>query len=190
MSEAIVEFIPSDLNKMLVLDIGCAKGHLGYQIRTKKSGTLAVLGLDLWAPYIKEVRSFHLAYARIYDDLILGDARYMPFRDKVFNLLIASEILEHLPREDGFRLLKEMERICKDRIITSTPSKFFEQEELNDNPHQRHVSHWKEEDFVKSGYEVKVVYGKSLNLVEKIGLITRLSEPLGVILAWKTVQGV
>jgi len=190
MSEVVLEFIPSDLNRMLVLDVGCAKGYLGYQIRTKKSGNPTVLGLDLWVPYIKEVRSFHADYVRIYDDLIMADARYMPFRGQVFNLLIASELLEHLPREDGFRLLKEMERISKDRIITSTPSRFFEQEQLDNNPYQRHVSRWKEEDFVKSGYEVKVVYGKSLNLGEKIGLITRLSKPLGVILARKTMQGV
>jgi len=190
MSEAIVEFIPPDLNRTLILDVGCAKGYVGHQIRIKKMGDPIILGLDIWVPYIKHIKNVHVSYARIYNDLIIADAICMPFREHVFNLLIASELLEHLSREDGFRLLNELERICKNRIITSTPSRFFEQGEVDSNPYQRHLSLWKEEDLIKLGYEVKIIYVKQprvSEIVDKIRLFFRLPRSLGVMVAWKTL---
>lgn len=193
MSDAIMELIPSELNRVLILEVGCAKGYLGYRIRGEKTGDPTILGLDIWIPYIKDIKEFHFTYAHLYNDLIIADARYMPFRDHVFNLLIASEILEHLTRRDGFELLNELERICNNRIITSTPSRFIEQGEIDDNPYQRHISLWKEEDLIKLGYETKVVYPKlprALEIVDKIRrLIFQRSKPLGVIVAWKNGVG-
>lgn len=189
MSDVIMELVPADLNRKLILDIGCAKGYLGYRIRGEKTGDPIILGLDIWIPYIKHVKNFHSTYARIYNELIIADARYMPFRDHILNLLIASEILEHLTREDGFQLLNELERICNNRIITSTPSRFIEQGELDNNPYQRHISLWKKEDLINLGYETKVIYPKlpkTLEIVDQIKrLIFRLPKPLGVIVAWK-----
>lgn len=193
MSDVIMELVPSDLDRILILDIGCAKGYLGYRIRGEKTGDPIILGLDIWIPYIKDIKNFHFTYARIYNELIIADARYMPFRDHIFNILVASEILEHLTRGDGFKFLNELERICKKRIITSTPSRFIEQGEIDNNPYQRHISLWRKEDLIELGYEIRVVYPKlpkTLGVVDKVRrLVFRLPKPLGVIVAWKTRAG-
>lgn len=54
---------------------------------------------------------------------ILGDANKMPFKDKAFDFVIASHILEHMSNPEGF--LKELMRVGKAGYI-ETPNAIFE----------------------------------------------------------------
>lgn len=189
MFSATMELIPSEVDEKLILDVGCAKGYWGYEIKTKRIGTPIVLGLDLWVPYIQDTKMYMRSFAHIYHDLVLADGRQVPFRDRVFDIVLASDLLEHLTREDGLLLLRELERVGRNRIIASTPSRPIAQGALEGNPFQRHLSSWKEEDLAKRGYEVKTVYIESKSVFEAATKIAksvfRISKPLGMILAWK-----
>jgi SAM-dependent methyltransferase len=56
-------------------------------------------------------------------DFVVGDVNKMPFKDKVFDFVIARHILEHLPHPELF--IKELERVAKAGYI-ETPSSFSE----------------------------------------------------------------
>lgn len=55
--------------------------------------------------------------------VVFGDASRMPFKDKVFDFVIASHILEHMAEPDVF--LKELQRVGKAGYI-ETPNALFE----------------------------------------------------------------
>lgn len=54
---------------------------------------------------------------------VLGDACRMPFRDKVFDYVVAFHVLEHVPNPAAF--LREMQRVSKAGYI-ETPNALFE----------------------------------------------------------------
>jgi hypothetical protein len=69
------------------------------------------------------------------------------------------EVVEHLPRADGEKLLEQCERIARTKVVVSTPNGFVSQSATPDNPFQEHVSGWTAEDFVSRGYEVTGIAG-------------------------------
>jgi len=56
-------------------------------------------------------------------DFVVSDVNKLPFKDKVFDFVIARHILEHLPEPENF--LKELERVAKAGYI-ETPSSISE----------------------------------------------------------------
>lgn len=54
---------------------------------------------------------------------VVGDAHYLPFSDKSFDLVIARHVLEHL--DDPKLFMSEIKRVGKSIFIT-TPSPFIE----------------------------------------------------------------
>ena len=100
-----------------VLDCGCGKGLWGYLIRTEQGGGARIIGFDVYLPYLKFCKTF-----RVYDDLLLASANRLPFRNKSVHLVLASELVEHLSRTEATAFLKETERVCRGRIILTTPN--------------------------------------------------------------------
>lgn len=59
-------------------------------------------------------------YAVIDRDFVVGDVMKLPFKDKVFDFVIARHILEHIERPDEF--LKELQRVAKNGYIETSSS--------------------------------------------------------------------
>jgi ubiquinone/menaquinone biosynthesis C-methylase UbiE len=51
----------------------------------------------------------------------VADIRKLPFKENSFDVVLAAEILEHLPWEDLETALKELARVSKDKVIVSIP---------------------------------------------------------------------
>lgn len=111
---------------MIVLNVG--KGLPRHFLAPE-----TVISIDLWKPYLSRGD-------------ILADARHLPIRPNSVDAVFCIELIEHLEREEGLKLVKELKKIGKS-IILSTPGGFFEQPELNGNPFQRHKSSYKRGDF-------------------------------------------
>ena len=64
-------------------------------------------------------------------------------------------MIEHLEKEEGIRMLKEMERVARKKIILTTPNGFLPVDTgPEDNPEEEHISGWKVIDFKGQGFEV------------------------------------
>ena len=94
-----------------ILDVACGRGKWGYLLRvnwwrTEKgkgdSEPKILIGVDIFFPFLKKVK-----YHRIYDDVVLCHASYLPFREDSFDVVLASEILEHIEKGEGQLLLRE-----------------------------------------------------------------------------------
>jgi uncharacterized UPF0146 family protein len=64
----------------------------------------------------------------------VADIRDLPFQNNKFDVVLACEILEHIPFEDVAKALSELKRITKKKVIISIPySSFFIEIVLNFN---------------------------------------------------------
>jgi len=148
----LLEAIPEDAESLI--DVGCGRGIVGALMRIYRN-PIRLVGADIFPPYIDFCKKFNL-----YDEIYLMDLRQtpLPFKNHEFDVATCMEVIEHLHKEYGEKLLDELQRIA-DTIIVSTPSHYFKQPEyhVDRNPFQAHVSKWTVSDFRKRGYEVRGV---------------------------------
>jgi predicted TPR repeat methyltransferase len=163
----ILNAIPHDVKTLI--DVGCGKGIVGALVRIYRNANRLV-GIDIWADYLEFCKRFNF-----YDELYQIDLRKMPlpFGDKEFEVATCIEVIEHLPKLEGERLLDELERIAKN-VIVSTPSrKFLNENQTEENPFQQHQSFWAINDFKKRGYKVRGAgYLKAVNLQADLRILT------------------
>jgi len=128
------------------VDCGCGNGVWGflYKVATlsrKESKDTLLIGLDLDFKCLIFCKRH-----KIYDCLIRADVRYLPLRCKTIDILLASELIEHLKKEDGYLFLKEVERVCRGIIVITTPNGYL--------PMPTHISGWSPKEFKKLKYKV------------------------------------
>ena len=139
--------VPKGLDS--VLDAGCGRGIVGALARIYRKPS-RVVGIDAFDPYLQFCKR-----TGMYDQLIKHDLRkaHLPFKSAEFQLATSLEVIEHLSKDDGIRLLEELERVSR-MVIVSTPNRFFRQEPYDKNPFQSHISRWTVSDFTRRGYSV------------------------------------
>ena len=89
------------------------------------------------------------------------------FGPSSFDVVMACDMIEHVDKETGKRLLKDFSVIARKMVLVTTPNGFTEQDPAlcpNEpwawNPHQKHVCGWSVEEFRDAGYEV---YANAIN---------------------------
>jgi SAM-dependent methyltransferase len=133
-----------------ILDLGCGKNS---PLRLFHANFYLV-GVEMFKPYILNSKE-----AQIHDDYVLADLRQLGIRSKSFDTCIALDVLEHLTKADGLRLINNMERIGRGNVIVFTPNKFLPQHECDENVLQIHRSGWTVKEFQDMGYHVKGING-------------------------------
>lgn len=116
--EVVYQMLPQLSSDLYILEIGCGAGLLCHDLAQVAK---MVAGIDIsyfvldFAHKVKEYLkcgnlSFHL-----------GDAETLMFQDQVFDIVISSEVLEHLISPE--KSLSEIRRVIKDdgTVILSTP---------------------------------------------------------------------
>lgn len=132
-----------------VLDLGCGKNSPLRHCRVSYS-----VGIDLFEPYLKESKK-----KRIHNDYVLADVRNLPFAHKSFDVVACIDILEHLTKKEGYKLIKNVEQIAKKKIIILTPNGFLPQAQYDKNVLQIHKSGWTIDEFKRLGFDVKGING-------------------------------
>ncbi|NOY63785.1 MAG: class I SAM-dependent methyltransferase [Nitrospirae bacterium] len=54
---------------------------------------------------------------------IVSDIRSMPFGDNSFDVILCCQVLEHIPFDDVEGVIRDFQRITRDRVIISVPHK-------------------------------------------------------------------
>ena len=55
------------------------------------------------------------------ENYIKGDGRKLPFKKNIFDIVVSTDVLEHIPPDDRTRYLEEQIRVAKQAIILSGP---------------------------------------------------------------------
>ena len=164
-----------------VLDVGC--GSDSPLVRIKKFFTSH--GIDAHRPSILKSKD-----KKIHDNYTVGNINNLRshFKRKSFDAIIALDVIEHFPKEDSYKLIEEMEKIAKKKVILLTPNGFYPQDGYDSNPYQIHKSGWSSRDLKQLGYKVyglrgfKYLRGNYATIKYRPwifwGILAFISEPL------------
>ncbi|MFA9503622.1 methyltransferase domain-containing protein [Natrinema sp. H-ect1] len=97
---------------MRVLDVGCGEGRHVNAAALENVGE--VVGLDLERANLEAARDDHDEYIAPESDVpvtfLSGDALRLPFEDGAFDVVLCTEVLEHIP--DYEAAIDELRRVC------------------------------------------------------------------------------
>lgn len=149
-----------ELNSLLadcdsVLDLGCGDNSpLGFI--EKKNYLVGVDGFKKSIQISKD-KNIHDKY--LHKDILKIKK---DFKNKSFDAVVALDVIEHLQKKDGYKLIKLMEYFAIKKVILLTPNGFVNQTGEG-NGLQEHLSGWSVSDFRKLGFKIFGRYGiKSL----------------------------
>jgi ubiquinone/menaquinone biosynthesis C-methylase UbiE len=98
-------------DRLRILDVG--SGGIGVSIlqNSLKKDCVFYL-LDVTGDAFRDITSPYR---------IVGDACQLPFRGKVFDVVVSTEVVEHISKPVRVGFWKEIERVCKGRIVVTCP---------------------------------------------------------------------
>ncbi|HVZ12510.1 MAG TPA: class I SAM-dependent methyltransferase [Patescibacteria group bacterium] len=125
-----------------ILDVGCGEGITIVRLSRAKIGK-SYEGVDNSEDAIKIGKK---QYPNI--NIKIGDIYKLPYKDNSFDLLICTEVLEHL--EDPAAAVKELRRVTSKYVVFSVPNEpFFMLAHLARGQyitrfgnHPEHINHW------------------------------------------------
>jgi len=139
-------FLKRDLSDCeSILDLGC-----GWNSPVRHCDAPFKVGVELFDPYLEEAKK-----NKIHNQYIKADVTEVEFKPRSFDAVVMADVLEHLTKEDGYKLLKKMEIWAKKKIIILTPNEFIENDLFNGNRLQEHRSGWSVDELKKAGFKVR-----------------------------------
>ncbi len=170
------------LGSNTVLDVGCGMGTT-----LKELCCPFKIGVDAHRPYLENAESGEQFVKLNYEAERLSEL----FLPKTLDSVTLIDVIEHLDKEVGIDVLRQLEEIAAKKVIVFTPRGFFRQKDfdhygLGGEAYQRHRSGWEIEDFQKLGYNI-VIFSKFHDQKNKAFLEAygENAEPMDALLAWK-----
>jgi ubiquinone/menaquinone biosynthesis C-methylase UbiE len=137
-----------------LLDVGCGKGFVSRFIT--QPGKRFTVGAEIFGPDLREARR-----NRSHSAFVQCDARSLPFKRDSFDAVLCSEVLEHVDKLEGVKLIQDLEDIARRKVLLSTPAGLLptdpetnRTQEEETNPYQKHRAGWGAEELKALGYRV------------------------------------
>lgn len=135
------------INVNNILDVGCGEGYVTNHIKEFKNG-ISIEGVDYSSEVVKKARTLN-PKIKFTEGSIYG----LRYGDNTFDLLVASEVLEHLEQPQNG--IAELKRVSKRYCIITVPNEPFFRianilrlkylSTLGNTP--GHVQNWTKKDF-------------------------------------------
>ena len=128
------------------LDVGCGSSPVMRQI-----GIPRLVGIEGYEPAIEEARRL-----KTHDEIVHGDVRELAryFGPGQFDACVGLDVIEHLVKDDGLKMMKAMETIAAKKVIFFTPCGFLRQRHAANDDLQEHLSGWEPGEMAGYGYRV------------------------------------
>lgn len=128
----------------IAVDLGCGSGESAPIIRDHVD---YLIGVDISEEFLDTCN-----LNGFYDELVNSDIRTYSWPRNV-DVIFFIEVLEHIPHEDGERLIRQFHSVPN--IILTTPATFFP----NGGHTGPHLSLWTEEELKRWNFETRIVSG-------------------------------
>lgn len=130
-----------------VLDVGCGHSSSIGMIRKNFKSE----GIDIFKKTLELSKK-----KKLHDTYKLGDIKKLSkiYKNDSFDACVAIDVIEHFTKKDALKLISDMEKIAKKKVILLTPNGYYEQDDYDGNPYQAHKSGWVKKDLADLGYTV------------------------------------
>jgi len=132
-----------------ILDLGC-----GHNSPVQHWDVPYKVGVEIFRPYLIESQK-----KAIHNHYIEGDIRTVDFPPGSFDAVFSSEVLEHLTKSEGYKLLLNMDKWARKKMILTTPNGEVWQDGYDSNPYQIHQSAWTVRDLELLDFKVQGMSG-------------------------------
>ncbi|WEU40529.1 MAG: class I SAM-dependent methyltransferase [Candidatus Odinarchaeum yellowstonii] len=136
--------------KIRWLDVGCG---MGYLIKDAVEEGIDAYGLEL--------SSYAIENSAMNDRILRGSIINIPYCGKIFDVVSAIDVIEHIDKKDAERTLLELYRILKPGgiCILTTPNPAHQRDWIYDLTHVnvRKPEYWRRL-LQKCGFKVKIAY--------------------------------
>lgn len=135
-----------------ILDIGIGFGRWGLIAREtldvikgkifEESWQTRIDGVEIYEKYITDLQRI------LYNDIFITDVRNFVKNEKFFyDMIIAGDVIEHLPKKEALSIIAKLRTCCKVLIIGIPLGDKYKQGTVAGNTHEAHLSTWQPEDF-------------------------------------------
>jgi SAM-dependent methyltransferase len=136
-----------------ILDVGCGTASPVLHVEIPSS---RYVGVDLHAPALREAKErWPIASFVVASHQELSEV----FRPGSFEVVVALDFIEHLPKPDALVFLDLVERLATERVVIFTPNGFLPQRPYEGNPWQEHLCGFSTAEMRARGYRVIGVNG-------------------------------
>jgi SAM-dependent methyltransferase len=128
-----------------VLDLGCGPSSpIQYCQNVKRS-----VGVEPFAPYLEKAQK-----RQTHSEFLAKKIEELDFPERSFDAIMMIEVLEHLPKEEGLKIIEKARKWARKKVIISSPNGFLAQKEIDGNPWQKHLSGWDYREMKGLGFEI------------------------------------
>jgi SAM-dependent methyltransferase len=133
-----------------ILDIGC-----GVSVKSQYLKAETRIGIDIYKPYLDKALTEVDNVIFMQMDAMDVDIFFLP---RSIDLIVITDLVEHLEKEDSLKLIAMAERIAKVAVIIETPLGYIPQNidilGFEGHEYQTHRCGWEKEEFEELGYTV------------------------------------
>jgi len=138
-----------------VLDIGCGPSSPIQRCLNIKYS----VGVEPFIPYLNlSIKN------KIHSKYLAKKIEELDFPKRSFDAVIMIEVIEHLPKKTALEIMRKASLWAKKKVIISSPNGYLEQQELDNNPLQKHLSGWSYSTMMKLGYTYTRIDKKPMHL--------------------------
>lgn len=136
------------LNPRSIVDVGCGWGRWGFLAREFLELWAHRFTPDEWAVHIDAIDAHPGTWTPIhpyvYDRCLEVDVRdWVP--DRNYDVAIACDVIEHLPKDDGLVVLERLKDHCG-AVLLGLPLGWGTRQGFDGNPYEAHRSSWEESE--------------------------------------------
>ncbi|MBN1546528.1 MAG: hypothetical protein JW902_07715, partial [Syntrophaceae bacterium] len=111
---------------------------------------IRVDGVEIWKEYVERLPWLKQFYNRIY----IGDIYELIDKLPRYELIIAGDVIEHLPKNRGQEIIRKCIRLARRKFILSIPvGDWTDNKIVANNPYEAHRSVWWARDLIRIGKE-------------------------------------
>lgn len=142
-----------DFESMTCIDFGCGDYHSDV---AKQVLEIPFKQLTSVEGYEKDFNNIPPVKAKEHIKIKEFIPTLLPTLKGKYDLALAFDVIEHLEKEEGEKLLNWIDKHCKQALLfVPDEPEGFHRICNDENVLQNHISYWREEDFTKRGYKVE-----------------------------------
>ncbi|MCE5231066.1 hypothetical protein LLG95_15925 [bacterium] len=145
-----------DLSRLACVDLGSGPGESAIARQVLDIPWRNLVSVEAFPPYLEQLQHKKCAAQTHEIRAMRIEAAVAELLPHEIDIALMIDVLEHFSRARALNLLVRLQKLVRCGIVLFVPLGGVDQDELDDNPLQRHRSNWEPADLAKLGFDVEI----------------------------------